>query len=133
MFSPDGRFVAYVSGEAGREDIYVQSYPEAGAPIPVSTEGGDDPLWNPNGGELFYKHLDTLMVVEVATEPEFTAGKPRPLFEGAYVTGVSGNYDVSPDGERFVMIRREEGSVPTELHVVVNWFRELNRVLPWED
>ena len=71
-----------------------------------------------------------MMAVDVETEPEFRAGTPRLLFEGSHLVGAGRNYDVAPDGQRFVMIQPEEQSAPAQLHVVLNWFEELKRLVP---
>jgi hypothetical protein len=84
QFSPDGRFLAYISNESGRWEIYLQSYPGPGGKWLISTEGGTEPVWNRNELELFYRSGDKMMAVDVATQPSFTAGKPRVLFEGRY-------------------------------------------------
>jgi serine/threonine-protein kinase len=132
IFSPDGRWLAYVSDESGRDEVYVRSYPESGQKIPVSAEGGTDPVWSRDGRELFYRNGDSLMAVPVTVGTTLTAGRPQKLFDQQMVTQFnpgtgSLNYDVSADG-RFVMV------LPTganqELEVVLNWFEELKRRLP---
>jgi eukaryotic-like serine/threonine-protein kinase len=133
QFSPDGRCLAYISNESGRWEIYVQSYPGPGGKWLISTEGGTEPVWNRNGRELFYRSGDKMMAVDVATQPSFTAGKPRVLFEGRYnpAQGTTPNYDVSPDGQRFLMIKPSEAEqAPTQINVVLNWFEELKRRVP---
>ncbi len=133
-FSPDGRWLAYISDESGRYEIYVQPYPGPGGKWQISTEGGTEPVWNPNGRELFYRSGDKMMAVDIATQPSFTFGKPRMLFEGQYqlsrVPAV--NYDVSPDGQRFLMIKASEQAqaAVTQINVVLNWFEELKRRVP---
>ena len=111
-FSPDGRWIVYASDESGRDEVYVQPYPGPGERTTVSTTGGDEPVWSGDGREIFYRSGDQMMVVDVETQPTFTAGRPTVLFEGQYVPmpGNSGsrNYDVAPDG-RFVMIHPETG------------------------
>jgi serine/threonine protein kinase len=133
-FSPDGRWMAYVSDESGRYEIYVQPYPGPGGKWQISTEGGTEPMWNPNGRELFYRSGDKMMAVDTATQPSFTAGKPRMLFEGQYQpTPVTfPNYDVSPDGQRFLMLKPAEQAqaAPTQINVVLNWFEELKQKVP---
>jgi Tol biopolymer transport system component len=133
-FSPDGRWLAYSSNESGRYEVYVQPYPGPGGKWQISTEGGGEPLWNPNGRELFYRNGNKMMAVEVTTQPGFTPGKPRLLFEGGYTpsTALSTNYDVSPDGQRFLMLKPVETqtSTPTQINVVLNWFEELKRRVP---
>ena len=135
-FSPDGQWIAYVSDEVGRPEVYVRAYPGPGGKWPISTEGGIEPVWGPNAGELFYRSLHgKMMAVPVRLEPEFNAEKPKILFEDRFETVQSyvRNYDVSPDGKRFVMIQREHQSPPTEIVVVLNWFEELKRLVPKED
>jgi Tol biopolymer transport system component/predicted Ser/Thr protein kinase len=134
-FSPDGRWLAYISDESGRFEVYVQPYPgPGGGKWQVSTDGGTEPVWNPNGRELFYREGDKMMAVDVTTQPSFSAGKPKMLFEGPYVpTPVSfPNYDVSPDGQRFLMLKSIDQSqaAPTQINVVLNWFEELKQKVP---
>jgi eukaryotic-like serine/threonine-protein kinase len=125
-FSPDGKWLAYVSDESGRNDVYVQPFPGPGPKWLVSTEGGIDPVWSRDGRELFYRHGDQMMVVPVAPRVEFSADHPRRLFEMRFDAGDNGpNYDVSPDGKWFLMLRSEQGPVPAELHLVLNWFGEV--------
>jgi serine/threonine-protein kinase len=135
--SPDGRWLAYVSDESGRPEVYVQPYPGPGGKWQISTDGGTEPVWNPAGPELFYRSGARMMVVSVATEGGFAAGRPDVLFEGEYVnsqfplTAVA--YDVSPDGQRFLVVKEEPtGAAPPHINVVVNWFEELTRLVPAE-
>jgi serine/threonine protein kinase/Tol biopolymer transport system component len=133
-FSPDGRWLAYVSNESGRVEVYVQPYPGPGGKYLISTEGGTEPVWNPNGRELFYRGGDKMMAVDITTQPSFSAGKPRMLFKGQYVPTVTSPpyYDVSPDGQRFLMLKPDEqtSSAPTQIVVVQNWFEELKQKVP---
>jgi serine/threonine-protein kinase len=134
MFSPDGRWLAYISNESGRWEVYVQPYPGSGGKWQISTEGGTEPVWNRNGRELFYRNGDKMMAVDIAAQPSFTAGKPRVLFAGHYVPppGTTPNYDVSPDGQRFLMVKPNEtgDASPAQINVVLNWFEELKRLVP---
>ncbi|HKF58523.1 MAG TPA: hypothetical protein VKJ45_23990, partial [Blastocatellia bacterium] len=134
IFSPDGRWLAYLSDETGRQEIYVRPFPGPGGKMQISTEGGTEPMWARNGRELFYRNGDKMMVTAVETTPVFTAAKPRLLFEGHYETGFSAferNYDLSSDGQRFLMIKPgEQESAATQLNVVLNWSDELRRLVP---
>jgi Tol biopolymer transport system component len=133
QFSPDGRWLAYVSNETGRNEIYVQSYPGPGGKWQISTEGGTEPAWNRNGRELFYRSGDKMMAVEIASQPGFSAGKPRMLFEGQYASAPfpTTNYDVSPDAQRFLMIKpSEQEAATTQINIVLNWFEELKQKVP---
>jgi serine/threonine protein kinase/Tol biopolymer transport system component len=133
-FSPDGRWLAYISDESGRYEIYVQPYPGPGGKWQISTEGGTEPVWNPSGRELFYRSGDKMMAVDISAQPGFSAGRPRMLFEGQYVPtpATAPNYDVSPDGQRFLMLKPVESAVaaPTQINVVLNWFEELKQKVP---
>ncbi len=81
-FSPDGRWIAYSSAESGQPEIYVQAFPGPGPKLQVSNEGGTDPVWRRDGGELYYRSDNKMMAVSVTTSPEFKAGAPRLLWEG---------------------------------------------------
>lgn len=134
-FSPDGHRLAYVSDESSRNEIYVQPYPGPGGKSQISTDGGTEPVWNPNGRELFYRSGDKMMAVEVATGTAFSTGKPRLLFQGDYAPTpfVFPNYDVSADGQRFLMIKSaaEQGqSALIQINVVLNWTEELKQRVP---
>ena len=125
-FSPDGQWLAYVSNETGRYEVYVQPYPGPGGKWPISTDGGTEPAWSPDGKELFYRRGEEMMAVPVQTTPEFTAGAARVLFEGPYETvGGARNYDVAPDGRHFVMVRPDAADPPQRFHVIAGWYAEL--------
>jgi serine/threonine-protein kinase len=132
-FSPDGHFIAYASNEAGRFEIYVRPYPGPGGKSQISTEGGGEPVWNPKGRELFYRSGNKMMAVDVTTQPIFSAGKPKMLFEGPYVPTPRSfpDYDVSPDGQRFLMLKaNERAQAPAQINIVLNWFEELKQKVP---
>ncbi|HSL21470.1 MAG TPA: protein kinase [Vicinamibacterales bacterium] len=124
--SPDGRWIAYTSDESGRPEVYVQRFPEPGERIGVSAGGGAQPVWRRDGRELFYVDLDRrLMSVPMETGARITAGKPRLLFElpsyGFEIFyGVRNVYDVAPDGERFLVLARNERDA-SSLTVVTNF------------
>ena len=122
---PEGgpRWVAYTSDESGRSEIYVQSYPSGADRIPISTGGGFLPRWSRDGRELFYITGDAL--VAVAIRPDGSFGAPRRLFDRKnFLTRIFRCYDTSTDGERFLMIQRDPGSVPRQLNVILNWADE---------
>jgi Tol biopolymer transport system component len=133
-FSPDGRWLAYISDESGRYEVYVVPYPGPGGKWQISTDGGTEPAWNRNGRELFYRSGDKMMAVDIVTQPGFSAGKPHMLFAGPYApTPVTfPNYDVSRDGQRFLMLKPTEQAeaAPTQINVVLNWTEELKRLVP---
>jgi serine/threonine-protein kinase len=126
-FSPDGQFVAYDSNELGRDEVFVRPVTETGGVRRVSYDGGIEPYWATNG-ELFFRSGDQMFVVAVKTRPELAVGVARKLFEGPYAySGVEHrNYDVTRDGQRFLMVRRPNpAESTTRVNVVVNWFEEL--------
>jgi len=136
--SPDGRWLTYVSNESGRNEVYIQPFPELGERVTASVNGGDEPLWSPKGHELFYREDDRMMVVSVRTTPRLQVSRPRELFRGAFLSpsnqaGVARTYDVAPDGEHFLMIERGEAEGATDLHVILNWFDELKKLVPTEN
>jgi eukaryotic-like serine/threonine-protein kinase len=131
-FSPDGRWLAYASDESGRYEIYVQPYPGPGGKWQISTEGGTEPRWIRNG-EIFYRSGTKMMAVDTKLKPTFSADKPKMLFEGQYVPSLATmhNYDVSPDGQRFLMVKdSEQATLSTQINVVLNWFEELKQKVP---
>ena len=137
-FSPDQRWVAYRSDETGRDEVYVVPYPGPGGKFQISNDGGAQPMWSPAGGELFYKSGDRMMAVNVETESSFEAGTPRVLFETPLperLVGDPARYAVSRDGRRFLITAPAPGADTLdspEIHVVVNWFEELERLSPKE-
>jgi len=134
MFSPDGRWLAYQSDESGRWEVYVRPYPGPGGKVQISTEGGTEPMWARNGRELFYRNGDKMMASAVQIKPTFAAAKPKLLFVRHYEAtpqSFLANYDVSPDGQRFLMIKAsEQESAATQINVVLNWSDELRRLAP---
>jgi serine/threonine protein kinase len=134
QFSPDSRWVAYSSDETGRYEIYVRPFPpggDRGGKSLVSNNGGMQPRWRDNGKELFYLSPDrNLMAVQVKTEPSFQSETPHPLFETSAQASADSNavfrYDVTKDGQRFLILVPSSGitSVPTT--VVLNWQAELS-------
>jgi serine/threonine-protein kinase len=127
-FSPDGRWIAYVSDESGRDEIYVSPSSKEGGKLQISTNGGTEPLWSPDGRELFYRVGQAMTAVPVETIPSFRHGKPKKLFDKLfYSSGYSTVYDIHPDGDRFLMIKTPEGWEGSQINVVLNWFEELKR------
>ncbi len=126
--SPDGRWLAYVSDVTGEPEIWVRPYPGTGAPVRISANGGLEPVWAPEGKELFYLEGDRMMAAAVESGQEFRLQPPKVLFDTSYYHGNRPSYDVAPDG-RFLMIKPSEGQ-QTAIHVVLNWFEELKRLVP---
>ena len=134
-FSPNGRWLAYMSLESGRWEVYVRPFPEGAGKWQISTEGGWFPIWARKTRELFYRNGDKMMVVDYSsTDDAFRAGPPRELFTVSTIDDVThATYDVTPDGKRFVvLLPQEDPSVSTTNHVilVLNWFDEIKRLVP---
>ena len=125
--SPDGRFVAYSSNHSGQPEVYIRSFPDGGGRQRVSLNGGAQPRWSKDGKELFYVAGSYLMAVPVSTSSKLIVGNPKPLFSSRGLpmsrTG-SLNYDVTSDGQRFVVTEPLAADTKRVIHVVQNWFTE---------
>jgi Tol biopolymer transport system component len=146
-FSPDGNWIAFHSdlgGETGGQ-IYVLPFPATGVkPLQITQEGGVLPLWSRNGGELFYRSplpwrpaiVEALIGVDVRTEAAFEWGSEQPLpIAKFWAIGNHRDYDITPDGERFLMIIPSTPvdssvSIRPQINIVLNWFEELKRLVP---
>jgi hypothetical protein len=142
-FSPDGRWLAYNSrsGVSGRGQVYVQSYPALDRREQVSGENGTAPAWRRDGRELYYVEDASaggplkirMMAMPITLTPTFSAGTPRMLFEGPFrIDGPFRTYDVTPDGQRFLMVQETAQPAARLSHMVLvqNWTEELERVVP---
>ncbi len=143
--SPDGQWMAYCSGEEEPNeltaDVYIRPFPDIEkSKTKVSTDGGTTPLWSPDGKELYYLGLDnSVMVVDVKTEPTFSLGTPRKLFQSEYLPfseSAGTPWDIHPDGDRFIMIKPPLGATatvatgPRKINIVLNWDEELKERVP---
>jgi Tol biopolymer transport system component/tRNA A-37 threonylcarbamoyl transferase component Bud32 len=132
--APTGRWMAYDSNEGGRLEVFIQSYPDPTRDrIQVSSGGGSEPWWTKGGRELAFRRGDSVMVVSV--DPlTGAAGRPIALFGGRYASredwAVPASYDVTPDGERFLMLKFAAGEERRRVNVVTNWFAELRSKVP---
>jgi eukaryotic-like serine/threonine-protein kinase len=123
--SPDGRWVAYTSDESGKNQVYARPFPGPGGKTSISIEGGQEPRWSRDGPELFFRDRgkNQLTVVDIQSNPAFRAGSPRELFELR-----TANWDVAPDGKRFLVVKEAEATASeAKMEAVVNWFEELRQ------
>jgi serine/threonine-protein kinase len=140
MFAPDGLWLAYESTESsanGQREIFVQPFPANGTMYQVSK--GDDnysPLWSPDEKDLFYSKGAGFFSTHIVTKPTFTYGDPIsvPLPARGNGFGNSRNYDITPDGKRFLAVvnplQAEQTRAAPQIQVVLNWFRELQELVP---
>jgi hypothetical protein len=140
-FSPDGRWVAYASNVSGRVEVYVQPFPITGEMHRISPAGGHQPIWSPDGNQLFYATdemggTSQIMSVDVQTQPRFVARKPAPLpVKGIVTNGAAGGFDITHDGKYFIVLMpRSTGSgkapAEQEINITLNWFDELKQRVP---
>jgi serine/threonine-protein kinase len=130
--SPDSRWLAYVSNESGREEVYVRPFPESDrAKWQVSVDGGIEPRWSHSGRELFYRTSRGEMIVRaVGGRETFEMGPPQLLFDASNFAGDNYHavYDLTPDDRQFVMIGSNE-SIREDIVLVFNWIEELKAKL----
>lgn len=135
-FSPDGKWIAYASDESGQSETYVQPFPGPGPKVQISNAGGFDPVWQRSGRELYYRNEEKMMAVSITTAPSLKVSAPRQLWAGDYSSGsgsscgmpgvTSSNYDVTADGQRFLMVQDADTAIfATKIVVVLNWAEEL--------
>ena len=144
--SPDGQWMAYCSSEESGDfllsDVYIRPFPDVEkSKTKVSTGGGASPLWSSDGKELFYLSRDnSVMVVDVKTEPALSLGTPRKLFQSEYLPfseSAGTPWDLHPNGDRFIMIKPSPGvsaitasTGPRKINIVLNWDEELKERVP---
>ena len=135
--SPDGRWLAFNSDITGAEEVYVRPFPDVeSGRTRISLDGGFAPVWQSDGGALFYRDQQAIMRIAVTDGPPSTWGAPEQLFEGSFAyPDPNRQFDVAPDGEHFLMLRsvgstEVEGSMGAHLILVLNWFEELKERVP---
>jgi hypothetical protein len=131
--SPDGRWIAYVSSETGRSEVFVHSFTTGARLAQVSSGGGTEPHWSADGRMLYYFQVpDQLMAAPIDAGTVLALGKPRTLLRGLtrWSVDTGQTYHVSPTGDRFLMMRPATEHATPELRVIINWREELRRVVP---
>jgi serine/threonine-protein kinase len=131
VFSPDGKYLAYVSDETGEEQVYVSEVGGSRRKWPISPDGGSEPVWSRDGTKLFYRDGEWVMSVRIDRDEGFQPGVPQQFVEAPFdEAGVPyANYDVTPEDE-LVMVRTDEGRDSPRLIVVIDWFTELQKTVP---
>jgi eukaryotic-like serine/threonine-protein kinase len=126
VFSPNGRWVAYVSDASGRNEVYLQQFETGHQRTQISTDGGEEPAWGRTGRELFYRKGGKMMSVSVNANPELSVGKPAVLFSGLYTYNIVPNrdYDVGREG-RFIMVEPDLTVNSRQINVVLDWSDQL--------
>jgi Tol biopolymer transport system component len=130
--SPDDKWLAYYTPESGRQEVYVQSFASKSSRAQVSTAGGMEPHWAPDGSAVYYQQADGLMRVPIGPGPAFTPGKGQMLFTSTILPPVSDSgqtYALDPKGERFLMLRPiADPANSGGVRVIFNWFEELRKL-----
>ena len=129
QLSANDRYIAYVSNESGRDEVYVQSFPAGGNRVLVSVNGGTLPRWGRDGRELFYVRGDALLAVSVTTAPAFEVRSTSELFRHPGLAKDDGRpfaYDISNDGQRILLVEPvNAGTAPAPpIRVIQNWYEE---------
>jgi hypothetical protein len=135
--SPDDQWFAYTSDITGRLEVYIQRFPNLGGTIRISSNGGQEPQWSPSGDRLYYRSINgrEVFAVDVLGGDPLRFGREELLFEGDFEPGIrwGAKWDIHPDGDRFLMLQIEHPENPKEIRVVINWFAELERLVPTDD
>jgi len=131
-FHPSGDWMAYTSDESGRYEVYVCRFPSAADKRQISFNRGDEPVWDPSGRTLYYRSGNTMKAVTLEDESRFTFGESRDLFTEWFARNrIVANYDFDSKGQRFIMVKPVgEESLPVQINVILNWFEELQRLVP---
>jgi Tol biopolymer transport system component len=133
-FSPDGNYLAYASNESGHYEVYVVPFGHGSGKWQISTGGGNYPVWARSGKQLFYRESGNIVGVDVTTQPVFSASTPRVIVPANVTANLSSgldNFDVSPDGQRFLVHQQSsEAGQTVQINFVLNWSQELQRLTP---
>ena len=126
QISPSGRYLAYNSTESDKQEVHVRSFPGTEFKVQVSQGGGSgESSWRRDERELYYRQGQAMMVASVNGEPPFSIGKPTVLFRGQFARIQGKNYDVTPEGQRFLMVLVDALVPPNDITVVRGWMEDL--------
>jgi Tol biopolymer transport system component len=131
-FSPDGRWMAFVSNQSGASDVYVRSVTDSGLVLRVSTDGGSEPVWSRDGRDLYYRSGRRLLAVPMMLGTRMSAGRPRVVHEGEFARGTAdrANYDLGPGGRLVVVGGSDEPAAPADFQILMNWTVERSNPSP---
>jgi WD40 repeat protein len=126
--SPDGRWLAYSIEQSGRSEVWIRSYPDGKVSRQISTDGGIEPIWCPCNGknELFYRKGNRWFSTKVTPTPEVHWDPPRLVFQTDFIDTPGYSYDISPDGQRLLVVKRAEPDVQNKIDVITNWYQTLD-------
>ena len=122
-FSPRGDLLAYTAANPPYAEVFLVAYPEITQRVQVSNDGGQEPVWSPDGKELFYRKGDDIMAVSVNNDNGLSVGVPRVILHDLSIAKTWSNYRISPDGKRFLVLQRDPDAVPRQINVILNWMR----------
>jgi len=130
-FSPNGKWITYMSNESGVAEVYVRPYPESSGGVWKISNRGDKPIWSPDGKKIYYRSRGIEMYsVDVTSGDVFSKGTPTKIFEGNYFLPFRRRFDIHPDGDRFIMIQPNIAPHEQKLFVIQNFDEELKRLVP---
>jgi serine/threonine protein kinase len=132
QFSPDGKWVAFTQDETGQDEVFVKAFPPTKQQWQISAGGGgnEEPQWSPDGKRLFYRRGRTWVIVDIVAGPTFDYRPPRVAFQGDFINLPGASYATGPDGRRLLVVQEQGAATAPSLHVVRNWFPELERLAP---
>ena len=135
--SPDGRWVAYISMQSGRDEVYVRPFPEGGRRVQISNNGGVEPMWGADSSELFFREIDarttTMIAAQLVADPELRVVGREALFAGEYYfmnNWARTVYDYDRQNDRFLMAKPDDGQAGDSPTLVLNWSQELLERVP---
>jgi serine/threonine-protein kinase len=132
QFSPDGKWVAFTQDETGQDEVFVKAFPPTAQQWQISAGGGgnEEPQWSADGKRLYYRRSRTWMMVDIMPGSTFDYRPPRVAFRGDFLNLPGSSYAAAPDGRRLLVVQEQGAATATSLHVVRNWFAELERLAP---
>ena len=131
-FSPNGKWLVYMSMESGTAEVYIRPYPESrGGVWKISNGGGNQPVWSPDGKKIYYRNGNEMYAVDVTATDAFSKGNPKKIFVGNYFLPRGRKWDIHPDGDRFIMLQDPQVAPEEQkIFVIQDFSEELKRLAP---